>query len=200
MTLWSAFAIFEPWIWRRFGPFPACFNRIGILIPLFHRKPFQLLHPAPRYNLWCHFAANWSNNCRLEAVVSKWPAHGLFFRTFFMAYRWWSLVNDDGLIDRIVERTEPENMKQFRFMFASKTREKLNDGHLYYSIFARPVESHFTRCQRCSCAMCILLLEFCVSAMYYQTRQEVDESSTVWVGPIKFNIAEVSNHKHNITV
>ncbi|XP_063725907.1 uncharacterized protein LOC134853881 [Symsagittifera roscoffensis] len=112
-------------------------------------------------------------------------------KTFFMAYRWWSLVNEDGLIDRTIERTEPENMKQFRYMFAAKAREKLNDGHLYYSIFARPVESHFTRCQRCSCAMCILLLEFCVSAMYYQSRQSVDESSTVWVGPIKFNLAEM---------
>ncbi|XP_063710414.1 uncharacterized protein LOC134838971 isoform X2 [Symsagittifera roscoffensis] len=112
-------------------------------------------------------------------------------KTFFMAYRWWSLVHEDGSIDRTIERTEPENMKKFRYMFASKTREKLNDGHLYYSIFARPVESHFTRCQRCSCAMCVLLLEFCVSAVYYQTKQSVDDSSTVWVGPIKFNIAEL---------
>ncbi len=122
----------------------------------------------------------------LQTVMQK-----CFCRTFFMAYRWWSLVNGDGQIDRVVDRTEPESMKQFRFMFATKTREKLNDGHLYYSIFARPVESHFTRCQRCSCAMVILLLEFCVSAMYYQTQQNVDESRTVWVGPIKFNLAEV---------
>ena len=57
-------------------------------------------------------------------------------------------MNEDGLIDRTIERTEPENMKQFRYMFAAKAREKLNDGHLYYSIFARPVESHFTRFQR----------------------------------------------------
>ena len=26
LTLWSPFAIFEPYIWRRLGPFPACFN------------------------------------------------------------------------------------------------------------------------------------------------------------------------------
>ena len=25
LTLLSPFAIFEPWIWRRLGPFPACF-------------------------------------------------------------------------------------------------------------------------------------------------------------------------------
>ncbi|XP_075248551.1 uncharacterized protein LOC142341475 [Convolutriloba macropyga] len=112
-------------------------------------------------------------------------------KTFFMAYRWWSLVNDDGSIDRTIDRTEPENMKQFRYMFAAKAREKLNDGHLYYSIFARPVESNFTRCQRCSCAMCILLLEFSVSAMYYQMQQSIDDSTAVWVGPIKFNLQEL---------
>ncbi|XP_075265148.1 polycystin-1-like protein 3, partial [Convolutriloba macropyga] len=111
---------------------------------------------------------------------------------FFMAYRWWSLVHDDGNIDRTIERTQPENMFRFRYMLASNTREKLNDGHLYYSIFARPVESNFTRCQRCSCAMCVILLEFCVSAMYYRQLQNIDDSTTVWVGPIKFNLEEVN--------
>ena len=27
LTLWSPFTIFEPWIWRRFMPFPACSTR-----------------------------------------------------------------------------------------------------------------------------------------------------------------------------
>ena len=30
LTLWSSFAIFELWIWRRLGPFPACWRYIWI--------------------------------------------------------------------------------------------------------------------------------------------------------------------------
>ena len=32
LTLGSLFAIFEPWIWRRLGPFPACFQKQSFIL------------------------------------------------------------------------------------------------------------------------------------------------------------------------
>ena len=46
LTLGSLFAIFEPWIWRRLGPVPACFSHIMIRKLI---RDFNILNKMDNY-------------------------------------------------------------------------------------------------------------------------------------------------------
>ena len=50
---------------------------------------------------------------------------------------------------------------------ARRAEESLRDGHLWYSVFSRPLSSSFTRCQRLACAMTLLLANMLASLMFY---------------------------------
>ncbi|XP_043193604.1 polycystic kidney disease protein 1-like 2 isoform X2 [Amphibalanus amphitrite] len=51
--------------------------------------------------------------------------------------------------------------------FARRAEESLRDGHLWFSVFSRPLSSSFTRCQRLACAMTLLMVNLLVSLMFY---------------------------------
>ena len=63
LTLGSPFAIFEPWIWRRLGPVPACFFsffRVTYYIEQDKRVPFEFLSA-----LWDKFISFPKNSPRV---------------------------------------------------------------------------------------------------------------------------------------
>jgi hypothetical protein len=54
-------------------------------------------------------------------------------------------------VDRIVPVATREAMTDFSHMFAERTRRNLADGHLWFSVVARPPASRFTCVQVCQC-------------------------------------------------
>ncbi|XP_076445170.1 polycystin-1-like protein 2 [Babylonia areolata] len=113
----------------------------------------------------------------------------------FICEKWLALDKEDGLIDRIVPVTLKDEVMTFDKLFAEHARVGVTDTHLWISCFLRPDRSTFSRVQRLTCCMCLLLLTMITSAMFYQPEDiETGESTNkigmeVTVGIMRFSMA-----------
>ncbi|XP_055877058.1 uncharacterized protein LOC106077240 isoform X2 [Biomphalaria glabrata] len=87
----------------------------------------------------------------------------------FIANRWFAVEEDDGQIDRVIPVAGREQMADFGYQFGERTRKNLVDGHLWFSVVARPPQSRFTCLQRVSCCLCLLYVSMLANAMFYNT-------------------------------
>lgn len=91
-------------------------------------------------------------------------------------------------IDRVIPVAGKEQMTEFSHLFTEKTTKSLSDGHLWFSVVARPPQSRFTRVQRVSCCLCLLYLSMLTNAMFY----EKDEGAKTYTfGPFALSPEQV---------
>lgn len=88
-------------------------------------------------------------------------------RSYFICNRWLAVDEDDGQVERIVPLASQQELTEFGHLFVARTRRNLSDSHLWFSVLARPANSRFTRVQRLSCCLCLLLMSMMASGMYY---------------------------------
>ena len=84
LTLGSPFAIFEPWIWRRLGPVPACLQSVSLRIH-FKEHPKKPEGPAPIEKSNFYFTQQGS--MRLNDAPMIFSNKLLFSRTVFKGTR-----------------------------------------------------------------------------------------------------------------
>ncbi|XP_033630305.1 uncharacterized protein LOC117292387 [Asterias rubens] len=113
-------------------------------------------------------------------------------RFYFITNRWFSLVEDDGQVDRLIPVAGKEQMQGFSHLFSSHTRKNLSDGHLWFSIFLRPVGSRFTRVQRTACCMMALWLEMLVNIMFYDFTPSSASAGALNLGPFRLSTTQIS--------
>ncbi|KAJ8037623.1 Polycystic kidney disease protein 1-like 2 [Holothuria leucospilota] len=113
-------------------------------------------------------------------------------RFYFIVNRWFSVVDDDGQVDRLVAVAGKEQMKEFAHVFQSHTAKNLNDGHLWISIYGRPATSRFSRVQRVGCCMMALWLEMLVNIMWYKSIPPPHSLTAFNLGPISMSPAQIS--------
>lgn len=95
-------------------------------------------------------------------------------------------------VDRIIPAATHEQMTQFGHVFAERTRRDLADGHLWFSVLARPPQSRFTCVQRVSCCLCLLYATMLANAMFYRTSSKSSETSSGFsVGPFTLTPEQV---------
>ena len=70
-------------------------------------------------------------------------------------------------IERVIPVAGKSELTGFGFLFYSKTRRNLSDGHLWFSVFARPSRSTFTRCQRATCCLSLLFCSMMANIFFY---------------------------------
>ncbi|XP_047143853.2 uncharacterized protein LOC100207051 isoform X2 [Hydra vulgaris] len=85
----------------------------------------------------------------------------------FISHRWIAIDRGSCMLDCIIPVASTEESTNFTYVFTSKAENNLSDEHLWFSIFARPPVSSFTRCQRLTVAVSLLLTSMMVSSMYY---------------------------------
>jgi hypothetical protein len=78
-----------------------------------------------------------------------------------------ALDKDDCLIERLLPISLKEQKTQFEYLLAKQTKQKLSDGHLWFSIFARPVQSSFNRVDRLTCCFVLLAITMLMNILYY---------------------------------
>ena len=88
-------------------------------------------------------------------------------RWLVLCNKWLAVDMSDGLIDKIFPVATTEQLKKFRNLFSNRTIRGLTDGHLWFSVFSRPARSHFTRLQRLSCCLALLMTTMLTSIMFY---------------------------------
>ncbi|KAL8594137.1 hypothetical protein ACOMHN_047877 [Nucella lapillus] len=115
-------------------------------------------------------------------------------RFIFICEKWLALDKDEGLIDRVVPVTMKDEVMTFDKLFSEHARLGVTDTHLWLSCLLRPERSAFTRKQRVSCCLALLLLTMITSAMFYQPEDSETGESTnkmgmeVTVGIMKFSM------------
>ena len=101
--------------------------------------------------------------------------------------RWLALERGDGRIERMLEISTNEadfNYEVFREWFRG-----LTEKHVWVSVVAKPSRNRFTRVQRASCCLSVLLSAMFANAMFYQVEGQSEQ--IVQVGPLKFSWRQV---------
>lgn len=70
-------------------------------------------------------------------------------------------------IDRMIPISGKAELTSFNYLFWSKAKHNLADGHIWFSVFQRPARSHFTRVQRLTCCLSLLFCTMCASIAWY---------------------------------
>ncbi|XP_033750161.1 uncharacterized protein LOC117334568 isoform X2 [Pecten maximus] len=108
----------------------------------------------------------------------------------FINNKWFAVEEGDGMIDRIIAVAGKEQMTEFSHLFTEKTTKNLNDGHLWFSVVARPPQSRFTRVQRVSCCLCLLYVTMLSNAMFYEN-DAADSGNALAFGPFSLSPTQV---------
>lgn len=67
----------------------------------------------------------------------------------FLCDDWLAVESTDGTIEKELLPANPSQLQEFGYLFYKYSH--LSDGHLWFSVFTRPISSSFTRIQRLSC-------------------------------------------------
>lgn len=92
------------------------------------------------------------------------------------------------MIERLLPVLDKENAG-FESVFSQETRTNLTDNHLWLSIVVRPQRSLFTRVQRLSCLMSLLMLTMITNAMFFKSDdEETVTADTVRIGAFRLSL------------
>ena len=123
-------------------------------------------------------------------------------KSYFICQQWLAVEKDDGRVSATlssqrasffacsqVERVLPtagELQKQeFSYLLSKQAYHSVSDGHLWFSIFSRPVSSTFTRVQRCTCCFVLLCVTMLLNILYYdQAAAAKTQGTGLTVGPL----------------
>lgn len=113
-------------------------------------------------------------------------------KSYFVCERWLAVEEDDGRVDRILPVASKKELTQFGHLFVGKTVQELGDGHLWFSIIARPPQSVFTRLQRLSCGISLLYCTMITSCMFYNTGGgEENQTYILYIGSLKIDLRQM---------
>ena len=112
---------------------------------------------------------------------------------WFVCDRWLAVEEGDGAVDRRLHLATKEELTKFNILFVNATRKNLLDGHLWLSVFTRPPKSTFTRVQRLSCCLSLLLSTMLANLMFYQVGADDNStaSQSIHIGPFIFSVKQI---------
>jgi hypothetical protein len=119
---------------------------------------------------------------------------------YFICEKWFALEKGDGLIDRILTVSTEKEKKNPRYLIKKQTKFNLKDGHLWYSLFARPIQTSFTRTDRAVCCFVLLFISMLFNILYYDltSSDKSVSSNTVYFGPFVISKEQVIYLYHKI--
>ena len=105
----------------------------------------------------------------------------------FTSSQWLALEREDGRIERTIERVP--NQVHFSNEVVKRWWKGLAEIHSWVSVAAKPRKSRFTRVQRVSCCLSVLLTAMLANAMFYKLGGKSDE--VIQLGPLEFSWRQV---------
>ena len=107
----------------------------------------------------------------------------------FPCNTWFALEKGDGKIERLLSPISYEETQTFMYSLNSRGSQSFSEGHMWLSVVTKPPKSKFTRVQRTTCCLCLLMSAMLVNALFYKTDQDADP--TIHIGPLKFSWRQV---------
>ena len=111
----------------------------------------------------------------------------------FMCYMWLAVDRADGLVDRtLTSASTTEKGMDFIVYVQNRIAEEFSEEHLWFSVATRSPRHRFTRVERLSCCLSLLLVIMLVSAMFYRFDEGVaNTQGTLQLGRFVFNLREL---------
>ena len=100
----------------------------------------------------------------------------------FICNKWLAVEEDDGQIERIFGVAGEAQKTEFKYLLTKEATKNLSDGHLWFSIFARPIKSTFTRVERITCCFVLLFISMLMNILYYEIDKE-ESHGGITIGP-----------------
>lgn len=145
---------------------------------------------------YLHTIEIWHDNSG-KGTKSSWYLQDILIKNMstknsmlFKTNSWLALDEGDGRIHKTFEVCPSSELHSFRSRFQNKASSDLRDGHIWFSVFSRPLSSNFSRLQRSSCCLCLLLTSMVANAMFYGAVPE-NSSKSVSFGPFNLSYEQV---------
>lgn len=103
-------------------------------------------------------------------------------RFYFLCENWLAVERGDGLIDRLLPLATQVQKTNLNYLFKKQAKDQLSDGHLWFSVFSRPVQSSFSRLDRITCCFVLLFMSMLMNILYYGVDKSKTDGALV-VGP-----------------
>eukprot|EP00058_Branchiostoma_floridae_P011086 XP_002596574.1 hypothetical protein BRAFLDRAFT_98322 [Branchiostoma floridae] len=100
---------------------------------------------------------------------------------YFLCNSWLAFDEDDEQIERVLPAAKDEQLVAFSTLFADRTAKDLRDGHIWYSVYGRPASSPFTRTQRVSCCLSIIMCTMLANIMFFGRGDDFDPPEPVTI-------------------
>ena len=146
--------------------------------------------PLRRVRLW-HDNSGESPSWYLN-TIKIYDAFSQELKTF-TCHKWLAVEKGDGLVDRtLAADSTAEKRKNFWESCQNTVAGKLGDGHLWFSVATRPPSRRFTRVQRLSCCLSLLLTTMLAIAMIHQfVLGHVQQQRTFRLGPLVLSLRQL---------
>ena len=105
----------------------------------------------------------------------------------FMANQWFALERGDGRIERVIDQSSTH--LYFGNEVARRWRRGIVEWHIWVSVAAKLRKSRFTRVQRLSYCLSVLLTSMFANAMFYKLEGKYEQP--IQVGPLKMSWRQV---------
>ena len=105
----------------------------------------------------------------------------------FANNEWLALERGDGRIERMLELSVMDDT--FKTNLSKRWWKGLTEKHIWVSVLAKPPRDPFSRVQRASCCLSILLSAMLANAMFYDLTGKSEQ--VIQVGPLKFSWRQV---------
>jgi polycystin 1L2 len=109
---------------------------------------------------------------------------------YFLCNKWLAVDKDDGRVDRLLFVANNSQKNELKYLLAKNTKSKLKDGHLWFSVLTRPVQSSFSRLERLTCCFVILYVSMLINIMYYGSSTQATKDG-LDIGPFSLTIEQV---------
>ena len=133
-----------------------------------------------------------STNKKASWFLKSVSVHDLQKREkfYFICQRWFAVDKDDGLIDRGLPVAGEAQQTELKYLLSKQTKDKLSDGHLWFSILARPTLSTFSRLDRLTCCFVLLFITMLANIIYYDIDKQ-PKTEGLQIGPFSLTQQQV---------
>ena len=113
-------------------------------------------------------------------------------KSFFIYEKWLAIDKDPGLIDVVIPVSGEKQRSEFIYLLKQNSKQKLTDNHLWFSVFAKPLGSTFSRLERVTCCFVLLSLSMLMNIMYYDLSGSNEaKSNGLQIGPVTITLQQV---------
>ncbi|XP_051919019.1 polycystic kidney disease protein 1-like 2 isoform X1 [Hippocampus zosterae] len=104
---------------------------------------------------------------------------------------WISSNHGDGMAKKIFNAAKSNEVSCFRNIFQSRTSTGFRDEHIWMSIVDPPWRSPFTRVQRVSCCMSLLLCTMAINIAFWNVPENEDSPVVFSIGSLRITWQDV---------